>query len=137
MARIELTDTIQDIMVKMSEGNPGALHALLDMMKQSPIIDPQSAMDGLGPILSLDTIGVYGTDIYILHNDHCNRDTRELLMLLRANQLGFISSGDIRKVAGCQMREHLLSKEKMDELDKQVMDRLSSFKARPTANATT
>ena len=114
MSKIDLTDTMQDIVMKMSDGNPGAIMAIMSMIKESPIIDPQGAMGGLGPILSLDTLGVYGTEIYILHNDQCRRDTRELLMLLRANQLGVISSERIQKIAGSQMCDTLLSKDEMD-----------------------
>ncbi len=128
--RIELTDSAQDVMVKMSDGNPGALHALCSILKESPSIDPQGAMGGLGPILSLDTLGIYGSEIYILHNNQCHRDTRELLMLLRANQLGFISSGRIQKIARSQMRDTLLSKDEMDKLNCGVMNRLPSFKPR-------
>ena len=130
MSKIELTDSTQDVMVKMSDGNPGALHALCSMLKESPSIDPQGAMGGLGPKLSLDTLGIYGSEIYILHSDQCHRDTRELLMLLRANQLGFISSERIQRIARSQMRDTLLTEDEMGELNRKVMNELPSFKAR-------
>ena len=116
MSKIQLTDTSVDIFQKMSEGNPGALAALMNIYKESPIIDPQSAMGGLGPILSLDTLGVYGSDIYILWSDQCHKDTREFLMLLRANQLGFVSNDKIVANAKDQRREVKFTQEEMEVL---------------------
>lgn len=33
MAKIGLTDSVQDVLIKMSEGNPGALSALVEILK--------------------------------------------------------------------------------------------------------
>ncbi len=133
MTRINLVDTGRDILVKMADGNPGALSAMIEMLKHGETVDPQCFMGGMGAILSLDTLGIYGTEIYILWNDQCKRDTRELLMLLRANQLGFVSSSEIKTVAEDQMRQVMFSEEKMEELDKQVCERLPRFRKREEA----
>lgn len=130
MTRITLKDTGRDVLVKMADGNPGGLSAMMEMLKHGESIDPQCFMGGMGAILSLDTLGVYGTEIYVLWNDQCKRNTRELLMLLRANQLGFISDSEIKAVAKDQMRQVVLSQGKMDELDKQVCERLTRFQPR-------
>lgn len=130
MTRINLEDTGMSILTKMSDGNPGAPHAMMDILEKARDIDPQSALGGIGAILSFDTIGVYGTEIYILYNDQCNRDVRELLMLMRAHQLGFISESRIVKIAKDQMRQFLLSGEEMDELNKKVCEQLESFAPR-------
>ena len=129
-SKIDLTDNIQDTLAKMCEGNPGAFLAMCEIVKHGKEIDPQGAMGGLGAILGLDTLGIYGTDIYILYNDQCKRDVRELLMLLRANQLGFIDSASIKNVASDQMNEVRISAEKMDELNTKVCERLESFRPR-------
>ncbi len=131
--RITLRDTPRDVLVKMADGNPGAILAMIEMLKHGESIDPQGFMGGLGSILSLDTLGIYGTEIYILWNDQCNRDIRELLMLLRAYQLGFISDTRIKSVAADQMRRVVVSQEEMDELDSKVCERLSGFQRRPRA----
>lgn len=128
--RITLKDTSRDILVKMADGNPGAISAMMEMIKHGESIDPQGFMGGLGAILSLDTLGIYGTEIYILWNDQCHRDTRELLMLLRANQLGFVTDSEIKGVAEDQMRQVMFSQERMDELDKKVCERLTTFQPR-------
>ncbi len=130
MTRIGLNDSMQDVIVKMSDGNPGGLAAIMNLIKDGEAIDPQGAMGGLGNVLLLDTLGIYGTEIYVLHNDQCNRDTRELCMLLRAYQLGYISGERLQKIAGSQMRDTLLSKEEMDDLDAKVTKRLPDFQPR-------
>ena len=127
MTRIKLTDSVQDVIAKMSDGNPGATNTMCMMLKDGAKIDPQAFMGGLGAILSLDTLGIYGTDIYILYNGQCKRDIRRMLMLLRANQLGFIDSGKVKAIAADQMDEVRLSIEEMDELDSKVCGRLKTF----------
>ena len=48
--RIELTDSVSGALIKMSEGNPGALTTLIQIMKESPKIDPDDFMGALGPV---------------------------------------------------------------------------------------
>ena len=60
--RITLEDTPMSILQKLSEGNPGAVTALCELMKESPEVDPESALGSLAPALSLDTHAIYGTD---------------------------------------------------------------------------
>ena len=81
-------------------------------------------------MLSLDMLGIYGTEIYILFSDQCKKDVRELTMLLRANQLGFISAERIKEIAEDQTNQVRLSKEEMDELDTKVCNQLEDFAKR-------
>ncbi len=48
--RITLTDTPIDIMKKLSEGNPGALSVLMQLLKDDGKIDPQDIMGGIGVV---------------------------------------------------------------------------------------
>lgn len=125
--RLALTDTPQDIVMKMCDGNPGALGAMMDVIRNGDVIDPQDCMGGLGPVLHLDGMGIYGTDIYILYNDQCNQDVRKFIMLLRACQLGFISKEKIKEIAGDQCRQYLLTDDEMCKLDELVVERLDEF----------
>lgn len=136
MAKIQLSDSTAEVVVKMAEGKPGAVRAIMEMMKEGAAIDPRCFMGGLGAVLLLDTLEIYGTEIYILWNDQCNRDVRELLMLLRANQLGFVSASEIKAVAADQIGEVVFTQEKMDEFDKQVCERLDGFRRRKEPVAT-
>ena len=72
--RIELTDSLISVITKMAEGNPGAMTALIEIGEAAPKVDPQSSFAGMGPIgpaLSFDTHGIYGSDIYIIWSDKC------------------------------------------------------------------
>ncbi len=128
--KLGLNDTPMSAMIKMADGNPGAVGALGDIMLKAPMIDPDSAFGNLGPLLSLDTYGIYGTEIYILWSDQCNRDTRELLMLLRACQLGIVSEAKLKAVAEDQTRQIKFTQEEMDDFNSQVMEKLDNFMPR-------
>lgn len=128
MTRIKLTDTTQGVVVKMCDGNPGAMTAIVGLLsKDCEKIDPDSAMGTLGPLLSLDTLGIYGTDIYILWNDKCKRDLRRFVLLLRASQLGLLPSAKVQEMAADQMRQVDLSGDEWGELDVAVCERLAGF----------
>jgi hypothetical protein len=93
--RITGTDTIQDIVVKMSEGNPGAISVMVQLIESSPIVDPQALMGGLGSLLSLDTLNIYGSRIWMLYKDVCGQDIAKTIGLLRAWQLGIVTQSNL------------------------------------------
>ncbi len=93
--KIELTDTLQEVLFKMSEGNPGALTVCINILKAAPTIDPDNAMEALGPILSLDALGLYGSKIWILFKYVCESELPAMLAVLRGWQFGFISGEQI------------------------------------------
>jgi hypothetical protein len=124
MTRItDLRMTLQDILVKMSDGNPGAITALVEMVKASPTVDPESALGPLSAPLSLDTHQIYGPDIWVLYSDICRKDAASTLALLRAVQLGILAENKLK---------HAITKQFQHELDvpalhAAVCDRLSEF----------
>ena len=125
--RIKFDDTFLDVLVKLSDGNPGAIAALSEIAVQAEKIDPESVVGVLGPVLAFDTYGIYGTEIYILYNDKCGRDIRKLLMLLRAVQLDFLPVIKLKKMAEDQMGQINLTQEEWFTIDKQVCARLPQF----------
>lgn len=126
-SRIELTDTSQTAIIKMAEGNPGAVIAMIDILAKHDEIDPQAMFGGLGAIMLLDIWGIYGTEIYILFNDKCNRDVRKMLILMRSCQLGFLPQSKLNEMAKDQLREINLSDDEWADIDAKVCDRLESF----------
>jgi hypothetical protein len=90
MSRIQLTDTGMSAAMKMSGGNPGALRVLVECLTSSAAIDPDSMFGGIAPIFDLDTLGIYGSRIWMLFKDVCDEDLRVMCAILRANQLGFL-----------------------------------------------
>ena len=128
--RITSEDTGISAIIKMSEGNPGAIACLCSVMKSGPTIDPDDILGPWGPILILDSVGIYGSRIYILWNDICHNDDRVFVMLLRAHQLGFLE----REKLIALTHENPYGRPTdvdINALDAQVCDRLPGFQ-KPT-----
>lgn len=83
--RINLSDSISTVFTKMADGNPGALKVLLEMIKIS-----ETGVNGLFTILNLDSLGIYGTDIYVLYNDICDRNISKTMAMISAVELGIL-----------------------------------------------
>lgn len=126
MSRIQGNDTIQDVFVKLSEGNPGALSTMAEIYKQGPEIDPDAILGGLTPIAGLDTLGIYGTDIYVLFSDICENSIPKMLAVLRAVQLGFFPAETVKDAASRQDRSGA-AMIPVDELYRQIQERLPRF----------
>lgn len=127
MSKIELTDSTFDVLAKMSEGNPGGLVAVMKLMKDAEEIDPQSILKELGPILLLDTYEIYGSSIHILYKDKCNSDTRKVILLLRATQLGLFPEGKLKEMATDQTYKINLTDLEWIDIDEAVCGRLIDF----------
>lgn len=69
-AKLNMEMTIQEAIITMSEGNLVALTCLQKMVESNPM----AILD----ILYFDFLGIYGSKIYILWNDCCNRDINKL-----------------------------------------------------------
>jgi hypothetical protein len=90
--KIGLHDTMMDVVMKMSEGNPGALTCLMDIMQKQ---DWYGGADSLTMVLSFDILGLYGSKLYILWNDCCYRNLDKLELVMRNWQMGNLSEQDI------------------------------------------
>jgi len=89
--RIELSDTSTGAIIKLSEGNPGALSVMKEIFVRGPIIDPDALMGPVAHILSLYSFGIYGPRIWMLYKDVCHEDLQSMIAVLRAVQLGKLS----------------------------------------------
>ena len=127
MGVLELTDSKMDMIVKMSQGNNGAITAIVALMSQTPQIDPDSAFSEIGPILMFDEYRIYGLDIYILWNDKCNKDCRKVNLLVRAVQLGFLPVQRIQELASDQTGQNNVAQEEWATIDEQVCGQLKNF----------
>lgn len=90
MSLIELTDTVNDILKKISKGNPGALSVCMGMIKMGDYRE-NTPMGGMAYLLMLDSFEIYGDDIWMLHADVCSQNVLTAMMLLRACQIGKVS----------------------------------------------
>lgn len=80
MTKIDLNDSFIDIITKMSEGNPGAITVLMGLLKGAP--------ENVFLVLDLDTLGVYGSRIWMLYKDVCKEDMEIMRSLLFRWQTG-------------------------------------------------
>ncbi len=110
-SRIELNDSVVDIVGKMSDGNPGAINAMIMLESLDLKIDPDSAFKNLSGLISLDSYKIYGSSIYILFNDQCGRNAHKLYVLLRATQMGIFSAKRLKDIAADQMRSDIIKKD--------------------------
>ena len=135
MSRISATDTVQDVFIKMCDGNPGGLTAMMDIFENYAAIDPQSMLGGLGVIMTFDDMGIYGTDIYVLWSDKCDRNIRNVAVLMRAVQLGLFPRSELVEMAKDQSRTVNLTPEEFKDLDVKVCEKLDQFMPPPEEEA--
>ncbi len=88
--RIEGSDNVMSMIMKLSEGNPGALTVCMSAFQNAYEIDPIGALGGLAPMLALDTLGIYGPRIWMLYKDVCGERLPYFLAMLRGWQLGLL-----------------------------------------------
>ena len=67
------------------------------MLKRGAEIDPDALGGGLSGLLSLDTHGIYGSEIWMLYKDVCGQSLPKTIGLLRAVQLGFESESKLKQ----------------------------------------
>ena len=96
MTRIDMHDTEISSIMKMSEGNPGAMSICTRLLREGGEIDTDDIFGGLGSILMLDTLGVYGSEIWMLYKDVCGEDLGKMLAVIRANQLDEVSDDIVK-----------------------------------------
>lgn len=128
-SRLRLEDDLLTMMTKMSEGNPGGLTVLMQLLKDSPRIDPDAAMGPLAHIFNLDSYGIYGSHIWILFKDICGQDITKTITVLRSVQMGLLSQS---KVTGAirNVEEHQFDKSlgfDIQELFVKLKEQLPNF----------
>lgn len=67
MSRITLEDSAVSALMKIAEGNPGAIQTLFDLIKKYPV-------DGIVALCHLDDMKIYGWRIWICIKDYCRMD---------------------------------------------------------------
>ncbi len=87
--RITADMSVQDMLITMSEGNPGALTCMMQMMTS----DPMALLD----ILLFDSMGIYGSKIYMVWNDCCGRDMAKFKETIQAFREGKFTEEEIHE----------------------------------------
>lgn len=124
--RIKLEMSFLDVMVAMTDGNPGAAQVCMLLSTKNEEIDPDNALGKLGPFLSLDTLDCYGPDIWVFFKDICGSDPVKMLGVMRAIDFGY-TSGVIVMSAIKAARTGQPRNLDIDDLLKKVRERLPRF----------
>lgn len=66
--KISGQDSLQDIVAKMSEGNPGAINVMCSVLKA------KGDLDGMMCLLNMDDMGMRGPAIWIGYKDYAKED---------------------------------------------------------------
>ena len=82
----------------MSDGNPGAANVLAMLLKHGAEIDPDAAFGGFGCVLALDTLEIYGSDIWVFYKDVCGQELETMIGCERAVQMGIKPSSWLKKL---------------------------------------
>jgi hypothetical protein len=93
---------VPDAVAKIAEGNIRAAVCIMDLMKHSEEIDPLSYLKVIGPVMLLDSLGIYGPNV--CNKDVCEQNHARMLAVLRATQLGMLSSEALLEVSNRQYR---------------------------------
>lgn len=76
--RINLDMAPIDAVVKMAEGNPGAVTVMCELLKPNLV-------EGFMDICRLDDLELYGPKIWLAYKDVCGMDIEKLRQRLRNN----------------------------------------------------
>ena len=86
MSKLELSDSFDKIMIKLSEGNPGALNVLFEIMKENN----NDLLKSIPIFIMIDSMELYGSYLYMLWNDCCNKDIHKTIKVIDLYKRGEI-----------------------------------------------
>lgn len=92
--RVTLNDSLNTMLFKLSDGNPGAITVLAGILKSGAEIDPD-AFDPLFAVLAFDTHGIYAERVWLLFKDVCGSRIEVVVAVLRAVQLGILPEREL------------------------------------------
>lgn len=87
--KIKITDSMADVLIKLSEGDPEAFGVCIELSKQP---------HGVVYLLDLDDMGIRGSSIWLAFKDFAGQDIRLLIKALESRDPKMVSK--IRAVGG-------------------------------------
>jgi hypothetical protein len=92
---IDINISVLDAIFLLSEENPGAIRVLVQMSGAAETVDPDNFAGPFGPMLNLDSQGIYGSNIWLLFKDICGECIPKTLAVLRGVQLGIVDEATV------------------------------------------
>ena len=93
MNKIKNIDNIQDIIIQLSEGNPGALTTCFEILRETG----SNIFEAIPLFLTLDSMELYGSHLYMLWNDCCDRNIKAVIDVINGFITGKITKDDINE----------------------------------------
>ena len=84
--KIKSDMSVYDVIRVMSEGNPGAMKVIMEMLQEPT---------GFLKLLVLDSMDIRGARLYMLHNDCCGRNMKKFNRTLELLNYGVFSHDEI------------------------------------------
>ena len=98
MSAMTIIQALSKSKPETSSPNPEAMLIVMDLLRESKKIDPDSrALSGFGALYNLDSCGIYGSRIEQLHKSVCGGDLTRTVACLRATQLRLIEIDDLNQ----------------------------------------
>jgi hypothetical protein len=88
---------------------------------------PLSYLKVIGPVMLLDSLGIYGPNVWVIFKDVCEQNHARMLAVLRATQLGMLSSEALLEVSNRYRNEGKVKTIDVAELYFKVKDFLEDF----------
>lgn len=96
MSRLIGNEQLFEAVTILSEGSVGAVSVLVEIIKTNERIDPDDVFGSVGPLFTLDSLGIYGSKIWMLHKEVCKQKIILTLAMIRAAQMGIISAQSLK-----------------------------------------
>ena len=84
--KIKSDMSVYDVIDVMSEGNPGAMRVIMEILQDQT---------GFLKLLSLDSLDIRGVKLYMLYNDCCGRNMKKFKRTLELLNYGVFSHDEI------------------------------------------
>lgn len=124
--RIKIEDTVTDMIVKLSDGNPGAVNVMCCLLKEVSNIDKQSIFQHITHLILLDNLHIYGSDIWVLFKYICDTNMVIFMALLRWGTSTGVRRTEIKEAIE-QYRKGLQHHLNLEEILKRVKEELPGF----------
>ena len=86
-------DGLNNILINMSEGNPGSLRVLFEILEAKK----NDILASLEVFSTLNDMKLYGSHLYMLWNDCCGNDINKTLLVIQKYREGKITDDDINE----------------------------------------
>lgn len=116
--RLSLDDNTMTAIVKMAGGNPGAIQVCVGLKNAD-------AFNGLGALLSLDSLGIYESRIWLFYKDVCGQSLDRMVTCLQAWQFGILTEQQLTQaIDGIENVD-------VDNIVKLVQEQIAKFAPSP------